>query len=110
MMFGKNLKKLRKSVGLTQTQLAEEFNKIIKEEYLNIELYSINIITNIETGRANITAEDLIMYSKYFDVTPNQIMDFPSEIKVIDLQEKYDLTDKQIRDIIGYINVVKACK
>ena len=64
-LFGEHLKKIRKSRGLTQENLAEKCG--VTHQYIGL----------IETGRKNPGLDLLFRLSKNLDITPAQILAIP---------------------------------
>ena len=60
--IGKKIRELRKEKGLTQTAFAELFNT------------SQNRVTNIETGKSELSFEELLSMANYFDVSTDYIL------------------------------------
>lgn len=60
--IGKKIRQLRKEKGLTQTAFAELFN------------ISQNRVTNIETGKSDITFEELLAMADYFEVPTDYLL------------------------------------
>jgi transcriptional regulator with XRE-family HTH domain len=62
MSIGANIKKLRKSVGLTQVQLAEKLNTTQK------------VITDYETGRSKPPRKRLPQIARFFNITVDELI------------------------------------
>ena len=60
--IGDNIRRLRKSKGLTQVQLAEKLGTIQK------------VITDYETGKTKPPSERLPVFAKFFDVTIDELV------------------------------------
>lgn len=103
--FGNFLKDLRKKRGLTQTQLAKlvgfskaHINKMEKGLYKNP---SINLLANLSQGlKTNI--EDLLATSGLIERRKSSLLELDDYLK-----KKFDFSDKEIDNIVSYINFVR---
>ena len=62
MTFGENLKKKKKNMKLTQTEMAERLD------------ISQNYLSDIENGNRNITVNKLIIFANELEVSVNKLM------------------------------------
>ena len=62
MTFGENLKKIRKNMKLTQTEMAERLD------------ISQNYLSDIENGNRNITVNKLIIFANELEVSVNKLI------------------------------------
>jgi len=75
MIFGKTLKRLRKSRGITQTQLADKLN------------LSQSQIKNWETGRFQPDLETLANIASFFNVSLDVLVGFSNDFQDEPIQE-----------------------
>lgn len=93
------IKALRIESGLTQKELAEKIGSTSK----NIWAY--------ENGNANPPYEVLTAYAKYFDVTTDYLLGLEDDFghkssDDIIKRPKYDITDKQLQDLVKLFGVM----
>ena len=69
--LGERIRKLREEAGLSQ----EEFSKKIGISRVSI--------SQLEKGERKISAEEIAKISKIFNITPDNLLDFEKEIKVV---------------------------
>ena len=84
--FGKNLKRIRKSKGFTQENLAERIGVERRQ------------ITRIETGKSYPSFNSLDNLCEVLETAPNELFDFSSFINK-DRRSDFDESDKIINDI-----------
>ena len=82
MDIGNNIKKLRKSKGLTQTQLAQKINK------------GLRMVQKYESGEVTPTLEILFELGKIFDINPLLLIKPVEEIPQDDLELTEELRKK----------------
>jgi len=63
---GKNIKKFRKKLGLTQSDLAAEY----REEFI-----SKQTISKIENGKRNLTLTTILRLANALEVNPQDLLD-----------------------------------
>jgi len=68
--LGKRIKKIRKSLGLSQESLSKKIN--LKR----------STISQIENGNRKISAEELVIFANFFNISPNDLLNFEKKIEV----------------------------
>ena len=90
--FAKNLKIFRKQKNMTQMQLAKKLN------------YGYTAISNYESGRNELSFDDLIRLAQILDVTPDELLgvEFISKEKkfVSSFEKLNDENKNRILDLI----------
>ena len=83
-LVGEQIRAIRKSRGLTQTQLAERTGN---------ESMSKSRISDIENGKINISLDTLESLMNALDVTPSEFFNFQKIVSATDYHDKKLLVD-----------------
>ena len=85
---GKRIKEMRKKVGMTQEQLAEEIG------------ISREVIARIETGKNGTSVDGIINFANYFKVTTDEVLGIDSDnTMIIEIAGKLDMVSEDKRDL-----------